>query len=150
MLKNIIFGLFAALSLLAFYVITMTAFSGLDSAVEQFRALWYLMLPLAGGFGIQVGLFFLIKQTINTKSSLAAGGTSAGVSMLACCAHHLTDVLPVIGLTGLSVFFAKYQTAMLVISIIINALSIAYLLNKYVILKSSKFMHVQNFRRFLF
>lgn len=106
----------------------MMLLSGWTAAVEQFRSLWWLMLPLAAGFGIQVGLFSLIKSTIKTKSSIAAGGTSAGIGMLACCSHHVTDVLPLIGLSGVSIFLLRYQIPILSISIGINLIGIFIML----------------------
>jgi hypothetical protein len=30
--------------------------------------------------------------------------------MVACCAHHVTDVLPILGLTAAAAFLAEYQT----------------------------------------
>lgn len=103
-------------------------------AVEQFSTLWYLMVPLAVGFGIQVGLYTKLKATIRERSkrTLAAGGTSAGTAMLACCVHHATDVLPFLGLSGLSIFLTQFQKPILLISLGINILGI------YVMLKHLK------------
>ncbi len=120
------FGLLASFALLALYGGTMTALSGLQAAIEQFQALWFLMLPLAAGFGVQVGLYTKIKAAIRDKANaaLATGGTSAGVSMLACCAHHATDVLPLVGLSGISIFLTRYQIPLLVVSLTINGMGI--------------------------
>lgn len=123
-------GALAAASLLTLYAITMTLLSGWDAAVEQFAALWYLMVPLATGFGIQVGLYTKLKATIRNRSNgtIAAGGTSAGTAMLACCLHHATDVLPFLGLSGLSIFLTQFQKPMLLASLGINALGITVML----------------------
>lgn len=120
-------GALAAVGLLALYAITMTLLSGWGAAVEQFAALWYLMVPLAAGFGIQVGLYTKLKATIRQRSKgvLAAGGTSAGTAMLACCAHHATDVLPFVGLSGASLFLTQFQKPILLVSLGINAVGIA-------------------------
>jgi len=58
------------------------------------------------------------------KYIMATGGASATVGMLACCAHHATDVLPVIGLTGASIFLVQYQKPILLLSLGINAIGI--------------------------
>ena len=42
---------------------------------------------------------------------MGAGGTTSTVAMVACCVHHVTDVLPILGLTAAATFLAKYQTA---------------------------------------
>ncbi len=48
----------AGIALLLVYAVTMTLLSGTwVAAFEQFTALWWLMVPLAAGFGIQVGLY---------------------------------------------------------------------------------------------
>ncbi len=79
---------------------------------EQTAELWYWVLALAGGFGVQAGLFSFIRQSFRerraaaTASVATSGGVSAG-SMAACCAHHLSDVLPLLGLSGLAAFLAN-------------------------------------------
>lgn len=108
-MRSVVIGLIAAGALLALPAILMPS---------QLRALWWLMVPLAGGFGVQVGLYFRLRQ--RRKAMLAAGGASAGTGMLACCAHHLVDVLPIIGLSAVSSLLAVYQVPILIISLIIN------------------------------
>lgn len=119
-------GVLAAAALLTLYAITMTLLSGWGAAVEQFRALWYLMVPLAAGFGIQVGLYTKLKTTLQqqSKGAITAGGTSAGAAMLACCAHHATEVLPFLGLSGFSLFLTQFQKPILLVSLGINVLGI--------------------------
>lgn len=125
-MKPYLYGLVASLGLLSLYGITMTLLSGWPATIEQFRALWYLMLPLTAGFGVQVGLYAKLKATMKQKANaaLASGGTSASVSMLACCAHHATDVLPFLGLSGASIFLTRYQTSFLTISLGVNAIGV--------------------------
>lgn len=124
-------GVLAAAGLLALYAVTMTILNGWEATVEQFGALWYLMVPLATGFGIQVGLYTKLKATVRrrSKSTLAAGGTSAGTTMLACCLHHATDVLPFLGLSGLSIVLTQFQKPMLLVSLVINIFGIFIIYN---------------------
>lgn len=122
MQKSIFFGTIASFSLLAFYSLVMTVLTkSFLAAWEQFLTLWWIMLPLALGFGIQVGLYTKLKQS---GSTVAVGGASGGVSMVACCAHHLADILPLIGLAGVSIFLSRYQIPILVVSLFINLLGI--------------------------
>ncbi len=125
-MKSVVYGILAAIGLLSIYAVTMTLLSGWGAAVEQFSALWYLMVPLAVGFGIQVGLYTKLKATIRerSKGALAAGGTSAGTAMLACCAHHATEILPFLGLSGASIFLTQFQKPILLVSLGINVLGI--------------------------
>lgn len=133
-MKPYLYGLLASLSLLSVYGATMTLLSGWDAAIEQFFVLWYLMIPLAIGFGIQVGLYTALKTSMQkrTKGTLAVGGTTSGTAMLACCAHHATDVLPFLGLSGVSIFLTQFQKPILLASLGINFLGI------YIIFKRLK------------
>ena len=126
MQRSFLYGTLASVGLLALYGIVMTALGGVNAAVSQFLALWYLMLPLAVGFGIQVGLYYKLKQAIRQKSqaALATSGASASISMLACCAHHATDVLPFLGLSAATVLLVQYQVPILAASLAINAVGI--------------------------
>lgn len=47
--------------------------------------------------------------------------------MLACCVHQLTDVLPIVGLSGPAVFLNAYKTPLLWVGIIMNPAGIVYL-----------------------
>jgi len=52
--------------------------------------------------------------------------------MIACCAHHVANVLPIIGLSGLSAtltFFEKYQIPFIVLGIFSNLFGITMMLN---------------------
>src|SRR3990167_8171417 len=98
---SIAVGLTASVGLFLFYSLTMRLLAGSwDAAWWQFRQLWYLMLPLLAGFGVQIGLFSYIKflSKVGNKIVAASSATST-VSMIACCAHHLTDVVPILGLS---------------------------------------------------
>ena len=102
-------------------------------ALEQTAELWYWVLALAGGFGIQAGLFSFIRQSIRerraatTGSVAASGGISAG-SMAACCAHHLADVLPLLGLSGLAIFLVRYQLFFITVGVLSNIVGITIML----------------------
>lgn len=78
-----------------------------------------IVLPMIFGFGIQVALYTILKKRLflpieNTGPSGKLTGASGGMSvtaMVACCAHHVTDVLPIVGLTAASTFLAEYRYA---------------------------------------
>ncbi len=132
--KFIIIGATASLLLLAFYFVVLSLANSFSHAILQFNQMWYWILLLAAGFGLQAGLYFFIKEGIRSKqdkSSIvaitASGGVSAG-SMVACCLHHLTDVLPLIGLTVAAVFLAQYQLLFIVIGVFSNLIGIIVML----------------------
>ncbi|MBS1270957.1 MAG: Regulatory protein AtoC [Candidatus Marinimicrobia bacterium] len=105
--KPIIAGMLGGLALLVVYFGIVSFANSFTHAIEEFGRIWYWIALLTAGFGIQVGLYFYIRQTLKertrgaTAEVMTAGGISTG-SMIACCAHHITDVLPVLvlGETG--------------------------------------------------
>ena len=136
MRKEILSGLAGFFGLLFFYFLVMTFASRSWSAtISQFKELWYWMIALSLGFGTQVGLFthlkILIKdnQMVNGAGAVTAtsSGTSAA-SMVACCAHHLSEVLPIIGLSGFAIFLTRYQIPIIIFGIVTNLLGILYIL----------------------
>lgn len=138
MKKEIRNGLLGGISLLLFYFVVMTvAERSLSATVSQFAQLWYWMIILSAGFGIQIGLFTHLQQIIkhhqmtgNSKTiAVTSTGTSAA-SMIACCAHHLSDVLPIIGLSGLAVFFTQYQVPLILIGVVMNIFGIFYMIGQ--------------------
>ncbi len=140
--KPILYGALSSIGLLGLYAFTMTLLSGWGAAVEQFVTLWYLMVPLALGFGVQVGLYTKLKASMqkHSRKTLAVGGTSAGGSMLACCVHHATDFLPILGLSGVSILLTQFQKPILIISLGINIVGIYAMLKhlkKYVTISNT-------------
>ncbi|OGK12153.1 hypothetical protein A2859_03350 [Candidatus Roizmanbacteria bacterium RIFCSPHIGHO2_01_FULL_37_16b] len=136
MKKEIISGLAGSTSLFLFYFLVMGLSSGSWSVtVSQFRQLWYWMILLSFGFGIQIGLFVYLRNCVKNPQMMShskavtttSTGTSA-VSMIACCAHHLSDVLPIIGLSGAAVFLTRYQIQLIILGIGMNAFGILYMI----------------------
>lgn len=131
--KHVLVGIGAGILLLLFYMSILTLLQGREHALSQMASQWYWILALATGLGIQAGLFFFIRQTLHerrksaTASVATSGGISAG-SMVACCAHHLSDVLPLLGISTLSAFLVSYQLFFIVIGILANAVGITIML----------------------
>ena len=48
--------------------------------------------------------------------------------MVACCAHHLTDLLPFLGLAGLAIFLADYQLLFIIVGVLSNIVGITIML----------------------
>lgn len=121
--------------LVLLYVLTLSVLNGVAYTVDTTLALWYWMAPLVVGFGLQMGLFAhsrsLAKAGMSPHSSgvMASGGASA-VSMIACCAHHLTDVLPLVGLAGVTLLLSSYQSLFLLAGVLSNVVGIAFILGE--------------------
>jgi Cu+-exporting ATPase len=106
-------GAVAFAALLALYLGLLTGVSGWRFTLDQLAAYWYFILALAAGFGLQVGLYARLKQLVGNlgphRTVVAASGTTSTAAMVSCCAHYLTNVLPVLGMSGLATLAAQYQ-----------------------------------------
>lgn len=129
MILPIVSGIVSSLGLLALYGVTLVSLNGWQGAAEEIQSLWWLLVPLAIAFGTQVGMFVSLKRHLQSHgaTSLAGGGASAGVSMLACCVHHATDALPFLGISAVGFFLIRFQKPLLMVSIVINSIGIWYM-----------------------
>ena len=109
----IIYGILAGLGLLIFYLIIVSTFQGIEFAFLSLRSLWYLLFPLAIGFGTQVGLYFSIRHTAQLAGVVASTGAISGGSMIACCSHFILSFIPLVGASAIASFLVKYQSLFL-------------------------------------
>jgi hypothetical protein len=132
LVRPIIFGLLAALGLLAFYLGTITLAQGWEHAIEQLSIDGWFVSAIMAGFGTQVGLYTYLRgmHLHATAGGVAASTGTSTVAMLACCAHHLTDVFAIFGLSGAAIFLNVYKMPLLWLGIVMNLFGIAYLLWK--------------------
>ncbi|MDO8487716.1 MAG: hypothetical protein Q7S31_00180 [bacterium] len=108
----------AAIGMLVFYFATLSILGGgWNFAWRQFIQYWYLITPIIITFAFQVYL--------STKAAWVSGPTSA-ISMAACCAHHIADLIPLVGLVSIASFLTKYQVPALILALLVNLGSLAY------------------------
>jgi len=124
----ILYGLFAGFGLIAFYLIVVSIFQGFEFAILNFRSLWFWLVPLAGGFGTQIGLYTSIKHMATLTGTVVGTGAISAGSMIACCSHFLLNIIPIVGLSGVAIFLVEYQTAFFGVGIISNIFGISLLL----------------------
>ncbi|MEK6895252.1 MAG: hypothetical protein AABX48_01920 [Nanoarchaeota archaeon] len=130
--KSLFYGMLGGIGILAFYISVLTIFQSYGFALYEFKRLWFWLVPLAVGFGTQIGLYTSIKYDATIKAGAATSGTISGGSMVACCSHYLLNIIPIIGITGLSVFTSflmTYQKAFFSIGIASSIMGIAFMLN---------------------
>lgn len=127
-------GILAAAALIGLYLGLVTWAQDFGHARELLWDDRYFVGAIAAGFGLQVGLFVYLRRLLSIRSrasataATAAGtGTSTG-AMLACCAHHLADALPVLGLSGLTVFLGDYRVPLMVLGVAVNAAGVLFML----------------------
>ncbi|GBD86203.1 hypothetical protein BMS3Abin03_00113 [bacterium BMS3Abin03] len=134
--KSVIAGFTGGLLLLAIYFLIVSVANSFSHAIDEFLNIWYWIAALSIGFGFQIGLYAHVRQTIKLKkeireatSAVAVGAGTSTVSMIACCAHHLTDILPVLGLSAAAAFLSTYQLIFMSIGVISNIIGITYMLS---------------------
>lgn len=131
---SILVGLAAALALLAFYVAVLTLFGGIGHLGDQLVQDGPWVVILSAGFGLQAALLFELRRRgrLDAQSGSAAGaggGASAG-AMVACCAHHAADLLPLIGASGAAVFLTAYRTPLMLVGVVVTGIGIALSLRR--------------------
>lgn len=105
-----------------------------ESSQHALQLFWddrWIITPIILGFGVQAALYTILKKRLfipmaSTGPSgamtpltgmMGAGGTTSTVAMVACCAHHVTDVLPILGLTAAATFLTRYQLAFMLVGL---------------------------------
>lgn len=132
LLYPVCFGVLAAFGLVAFYLGVITLAQGWSHALQQLAEDKWFIAALVGGFGTQVGLVvYLHNLHVRTsKGSVAASTTTSVSAMLACCAHHLVDILPIAGLSGAALFLSTYKLPLLWLGILMNLAAITFMVWK--------------------
>jgi hypothetical protein len=136
--RPVAFGLLGAGALLALYLGLITLAQGWSHATAQLGIDRWYVAAIVTGFGTQIALFSYLR---GLHAHVAAGGMAASTgasttAMLACCAHHVSDILPVLGLSGAALFLNDYKAELLWLGIAMNAAGIGYLV--YQILKQRR------------
>lgn len=126
-----LFGLAGATGLLGFYLGIISWAQGWEHATAQLRLDAWFIAPIAIGFGTQIALFAYLRRLHAARragvAATAGATTVSTATMLACCAHHVADVLPVIGLSGAAIFLNEIKTPLAGVSLAMNAAGIAIL-----------------------
>lgn len=128
--KSIAYGALGGGALLAVFFAVVTLSNGsFSSALEVAKGIWYWIVLLAGGFGLQLGLFVYLKTVVREQmagatAEVAAAGTVSTGSMVACCSHALVNVLPVLGVSAAATLLAQYQTPLILLGVFSNFLGL--------------------------
>ncbi|MBI4932928.1 MAG: hypothetical protein HY828_03555 [Actinobacteria bacterium] len=129
--RSVRHGVIGAASMLLFYVGVVRIASGSwTHLADQARLDWYYLVAIIAGFGTQVALVseLRLRHRLGRRSA-AAGGAGAGAStvgMVACCAHHLADVLPIIGAASAAGFLTDHRIAFMLTGIAINLTAVGF------------------------
>ena len=128
-------GLVGAAILAGVYFGVVSLAESPQHALELFWEDRLFVIPIILGFGTQVGLFTYLKTGMFVPIShsvsgatTAAGGGVSSVAMVACCLHHLTDVLPLLGLTAAATFLSAWKVPFLMVGLLTNLIGIGLML----------------------
>ena len=126
----------------SFYLGVLTWAQGWEYTSSQFvRDRWYV-ISIMIGFGVQATLYSVLRFHLYIPSAAtgqgdvmtpftsvmgASGGTSA-TAMVVCCIHHVTDVLPILGLSAAASFLTRYQCPFMLVGLAMNLLGIGMML----------------------
>ena len=113
-----------------------TVLQGWDYAYGQYSSNGRYVIPIWIAFGVQAALysvlrFRLLAPTLSSGHGAAMLGTSGGTSttaMVACCLHHVTNVLPVLGLSAATAFLSRYQRPFMLVGLAMNIGGILFML----------------------
>ncbi len=130
------FGLLGTLFLTGIYFGIVSWAESAEHALDLFWQDRWIVVPLILGFGVQVALYVILKKGLflpvgsmgASGAMTGAGGATSSVAMVACCAHHVTDVLPILGLTAAATFLADYQQAFMLLGLGTTILGIMVML----------------------
>ncbi len=129
-------GLLGSLFLTGLYFGIVSWAESPQHAAELFWEDRWIVLPIILGFGIQTALYVILRKGLylpvaqigpSGKLTGASGGMSTA-AMIACCAHHVADVLPVLGLTAAAAFLAQYRVAFMFVGLGTTLLGIIFMM----------------------
>ena len=142
-------GLLGAVFLTAIYLGIVSLAESPTHALELFWQDKAFVIPIILGFGTQVGLYTLLKKGLYMPVPVPAGGatTAAGggmstMAMVACCAHHVADVLPLVGITAAATFLANWKIPFMVVGLLTNLVGIAVMIRTIVKARAQATAHL--------
>ncbi len=120
----------------SFYIGILTWAQGWDYATAQFGRDRGYVIPIVVGFGIQAALYTILRfrlfipitSTGHAGSMMGASGSTSATAMIACCIHHVTDVLPILGLSAAASFLTRYQRPFMLVGLAMNLIGIGVML----------------------
>jgi hypothetical protein len=129
----ILIGFIGAIALFSVYLLIVTIAQGWQHAIELLGQDAWLVIPITIGFGSQVGLYTYLRGMLrqgsrSSKMMMGVGGGTSTAAMVACCAHHLADVLPLLGLSAATSFLTAYKIPFMLVGLSMNLIGIVVIL----------------------
>ncbi len=136
LLKNpFIFGAAIGVLVVIFNIsIASLAEGSLKNGYSAFlsNGIFVYLIPLA--VGVQMGLFrhhrnmTAEKKLCGSEKVGITGSVTSSLTMLACCLHHVSDLLPTVGfILATSSFLIQYRDAIIITGLLANTAGSAYI-----------------------
>jgi len=131
--RAVVIGLLGTLALSGLYLGIVSLAESPRHALDLFWEDRWLVIPILLTFGVQAGLYAFVRAgshlpTRGADASAAAGGGLSTVAMVACCVHHVTDVLPIVGVSLAATFLTAWKTPLMGLGLAVNIVGIAIML----------------------
>jgi len=118
------------------YFSLLTWAQGWNYTASQFLLNRWYVVPIWIGFGIQTALYSILRfrlfistmTTGHTGTIMGTNGVTSTTAMVACCIHHVADVLPILGLSAAATFLTRYQRPFMLVSLGMNIIGIIAML----------------------
>lgn len=119
---------------IAYVLVVRTASGSTDHLLDQIRSDWYLLAPIVLAFGAQVALFLELRRRralhpVGTAAASLGSGTSAA-GMVACCAHHIAELAPFLGLSAAAPFLYGARAWFMLLGLSASGVGIALALRR--------------------
>lgn len=126
--KAVLMGLIHAVGLLAIYGLVMRVLTDSWSIAEtEFLQLRWEMFAVLGTYGLlQATLSFFETLHLKSAKAMASSGLSSG-AMIACCAHHLADLVPFLGFVQVFSIVTEYQSELMFFGAIVNSFVLGWI-----------------------
>ena len=110
-------GSIASVGFFAFYMFTMRIFTGGWSVgVQRFTELQPYFMIFFLSVLILVGVSRWVQDIMKKRHGFSkAPLASSGTTMILCCLHHMTDIVPFLGLSSASLLLFRYQPIFLIV-----------------------------------
>ncbi len=136
LLKNpFIFGAIIGILVILFNILIASLAEGsFGKGYQVFltNGIFVYLIPLA--VGVQMGLFRYHRNLTTDKKLCGSekvgitGSATSSLTMLACCLHHVSDLLPAVGfILATSSFLIQYKDTIMIIGLLANVAGSAYI-----------------------
>jgi hypothetical protein len=130
----IVFGAAAGLLVILFNILIASIAEGsLNEGFSVFLTNGIFVYLIPPAVGVQMGLFRYHRNLTSgnvsgTEKAGMAGSATSSLAMVACCLHHVSDLLPAVGfLLATSSFLIEYKDAIIIIGLLANLAGSAYI-----------------------